>query len=158
MPRDVRNGNFTDGTGSAGRDSESLAWKLLVSDHEAIDVLESDHTDELINSLSGNDTADGDIRRPRRRRRGALIAKTKPVGGRSGSVVDAAQGSVSTGFRFYEVMPDKNGEVWAGELHGAGFLRLNPRTDQWIEYGMPELYAHDRRTWIDNSTDPISVG
>ena len=31
------------------------------------------------------------------------------------------------------------------------------RTDQWIEYGMPEPYAHDRRTWIDNSTDPISV-
>ena len=54
-------------------------------------------------------------------------------------------------------MPDKNGEVWGGELHGAGFLRLNPRTDQWIEYGMPEPYAHNRRTWIDNSTDPISV-
>ena len=54
-------------------------------------------------------------------------------------------------------MPDKSGDVQARELHGAGFLRLNPRTDQWIEYGMPELYAHDRITWIDNSTDPISV-
>src|SRR5262249_30052364 len=30
-------------------------------------------------------------------------------------------------------------------------------SDQWIEYGMPEPYAHDRRTWIDGSTDPISV-
>ena len=29
--------------------------------------------------------------------------------------------------------------------------------NQRIEYGMPEPYAHDRRTWIDNSTDPISV-
>ena len=56
--------------------------------------------------------------------------------------------------RFY--VPDKNGEVRAGELHGAGFLRRNPRTDQWIEDGMSEPYAHDRRTWIDNSTDPIS--
>ena len=31
-------------------------------------------------------------------------------------------------------------------------------SDQWIEYEMPEPYAHDRRSWIDNSTDPISVG
>lgn len=58
---------------------------------------------------------------------------------------------------FYEAMPDDKGEVWAGELHGSGFLRLNPKTDQWIEYQMPEPFAHDRRTWIDNSTDPISV-
>jgi streptogramin lyase len=60
-------------------------------------------------------------------------------------------------FRHDAAMPDKNGEVSAGELHGAGLFRINPRTDQWIEYGMPEPYAHDRRTWIDNSTDPISV-
>jgi streptogramin lyase/mono/diheme cytochrome c family protein len=58
---------------------------------------------------------------------------------------------------FYEAMPDKNGEVWAGELHGGGFLRLNPKTDQWTEYMMPEPYAHNRRTWIDNSADPIAV-
>ena len=58
---------------------------------------------------------------------------------------------------FYEAMPDKNGEVWAGALHAGRFLRLNPRTERWIEYEMPEPYSHDRRTWIDNSTDPISV-
>jgi streptogramin lyase len=60
-------------------------------------------------------------------------------------------------------MPDKNGEVWAGELHGAGFLRLNPGTDQWIEYGMgsntecPNGMRTTGEPWIDNSTDPISV-
>ena len=58
---------------------------------------------------------------------------------------------------FYEAMPDKNGEVWAGILHGGGFLRLNPRTEQWTEYVLPEPYANDYRTWIDNSTNPISV-
>jgi len=26
---------------------------------------------------------------------------------------------------FYEAMPDKNGEVWAGALHGGRFLRFN---------------------------------
>ena len=86
-------------------------------------------------------------------------------GGRGGSFVelDTKQRKIHEYWppvvtaEFYEAMPDKNGEVWGGELHGGGFLRLNPRTDQWIEYQLPEPYAHDRRTWIDNSTDPISV-
>jgi virginiamycin B lyase len=58
---------------------------------------------------------------------------------------------------FYEAMPDKNGEVWAGEMHGRDVVRYNPRTDRWHVYQMPEPYAHDRRTWIDNSTTPVSV-
>ena len=58
---------------------------------------------------------------------------------------------------FYEAMPDKNGEVWAGALHAGRFLRFNPRTERWIEYEMPEPYSHDRRTWIDNSTNPVTV-
>jgi streptogramin lyase/mono/diheme cytochrome c family protein len=58
---------------------------------------------------------------------------------------------------FYEAMPDKNGEIWAGALHGGRFLRFNPRTERWIEYLMPEPYSHDRRTWIDNSTSPVTV-
>lgn len=58
---------------------------------------------------------------------------------------------------FYEAMPDRNGEVWAGALHGGRFLRFNPRTERWIEYLMPEPYSHDRRTWIDNSTTPVTV-
>ena len=58
---------------------------------------------------------------------------------------------------FYEAMPDKNGEVWAGALHAGRFVRFNPRTERWIEYMMPEPYSHNRRTWIDNSTTPVTV-
>ena len=58
---------------------------------------------------------------------------------------------------FYEAMTDKNGEVWAGEMQGGRFVRLNPATVQWTEYVLPEPFAHNRRTWIDNSTDPVTV-
>jgi virginiamycin B lyase len=58
---------------------------------------------------------------------------------------------------FYECLPDKNGEIWAGGLHSGHVLRFNPKTEKWISYMMPEPYSHDRRTWIDNSTNPVSV-
>ena len=58
---------------------------------------------------------------------------------------------------FYEAMPDKNGEVWAGEMHGRDVVRFDPHTERWQVYQMPEPFAHDRRTWIDNSTSPVSV-
>ena len=58
---------------------------------------------------------------------------------------------------FYEAMPDKNGEVWAGVLHGRQMLRYNPKTDHWVAYQMPEPYAYDRRTVIDTSTTPATV-
>ena len=58
---------------------------------------------------------------------------------------------------FYEAMPDKNGEVWAGGMQSGRFWRYDPRTERWTGYMMPEPYAHDRRTWIDNSTDPVTV-
>jgi streptogramin lyase/mono/diheme cytochrome c family protein len=58
---------------------------------------------------------------------------------------------------FYDAMPDKNGEVWAGEMHGRDIVRFDPRTERWLVYEMPEPYAHDRRTWIDNSTNPLTV-
>ena len=58
---------------------------------------------------------------------------------------------------FYEAMPDKRGEVWAGELHGGRMLRFNPKADQFTEYVLPEPFSHDRRTWIDDSTTPVTV-
>jgi streptogramin lyase/cytochrome c5 len=58
---------------------------------------------------------------------------------------------------FYSAMPDKNGEVWTEELHGRKFLRFNPRTERWTQYAMPEPYAHARWTWVDNSTNPVTV-
>lgn len=87
------------------------------------------------------------------------------LGGRAGALVKLDPKTRQTNeyyppspfISFYEAMPDKNGEVWAGELHGGRFARFNPRTAQWIEYVLPEPYAHDRRTWIDNSTDPVTV-
>ncbi|MGH9679129.1 MAG: c-type cytochrome, partial [Candidatus Acidiferrales bacterium] len=58
---------------------------------------------------------------------------------------------------FYEAMPDKNGEVWAGILHGRQMVRLNPKTGRWIVYEMPEPFTYDRRTYIDSSTSPVTV-
>jgi streptogramin lyase len=58
---------------------------------------------------------------------------------------------------FYEILPDKNGEIWAAPLHTGSFLRFNPRTGSWVNYWMPEPHSHNRRTWIDNSTNPVTV-
>jgi virginiamycin B lyase len=58
---------------------------------------------------------------------------------------------------FYEAMPDKNGEVWAGVLHGRQMLRFDPQTSRWSAYQMPEPYSYDRRTYIDASTHPVTV-
>lgn len=61
------------------------------------------------------------------------------------------------GVSFYECLPDKNGEIWAGELYAGRIVRFNPKTDRWTEYVLPEPVSHNRRTWIDNSTTPVSV-
>jgi len=58
---------------------------------------------------------------------------------------------------FYEAKPDKNGEVWAGAQRGGRIVRLNPKTDEWIEYQFPEPISLDWRTWVDNSTNPVTV-
>ncbi len=58
---------------------------------------------------------------------------------------------------FYEAMPDNNGEIWAGVLHGRQMVRLNPKTGNWKVYEMPEPFTYDRRTWIDSSTHPVTV-
>jgi streptogramin lyase/cytochrome c5 len=58
---------------------------------------------------------------------------------------------------FYEAQPDKNGEVWAGVLHGRQMLRLDPKSESWRVYQLPEPYAYDRRTYIDSSTHPVTV-
>ena len=58
---------------------------------------------------------------------------------------------------FYEAMPDKNGEIWAGEQHGGHFARFDPATEQWVQYMLPEPFGHNRRTWVDHSTNPVTV-
>ena len=58
---------------------------------------------------------------------------------------------------FYTARPDKNGEVWAGESHSGRYARFNPKTNEWVEYTLPEPYGFDRESWIDNSTTPVTV-
>lgn len=58
---------------------------------------------------------------------------------------------------FYEMLPDAKGEIWGTALHSGRFLRFNPEREQWTAYMLPEPFSHNRRTWIDNSTDPVTV-
>jgi streptogramin lyase len=98
--------------------------------------------------------------------RGGFDAQGNPwYGGRGGALLelDAKAGQIREYWppvpyvTFYEAMPDKRGEVWAGGLHGGRMLRFNPKSDHWTEYVLPEPYSHDRRTWIDESTTPVTV-
>jgi streptogramin lyase len=57
----------------------------------------------------------------------------------------------------YTTHPDKNGEVWAGMMHAGRYARFNPKTEQWTQYVLPEPYGIDRESWVDNSTDPVTV-
>ncbi len=57
----------------------------------------------------------------------------------------------------YSAQTDKNGEVWAGEMHSGRYLRFDPKTTTFTEYVLPEPYGLDRETWIDNSTTPVTV-
>lgn len=58
---------------------------------------------------------------------------------------------------FYETRADKNGEVWAGEMRSGRMGRFNPKTNRWIEYVLPEAFSFDWQTYVDNSTDPVTV-
>ena len=59
--------------------------------------------------------------------------------------------------QFYTVVPDRNGEVWGAIVHGRGFVRFNPKTEQWRVYDNAEPSAFARHTWIDNSTNPVTI-
>ena len=58
---------------------------------------------------------------------------------------------------FYSVLPDKKGDVWMSWVHGTGLLRFTPATATWRFYPSAEPSAFARSTWIDNSTDPVTV-
>jgi streptogramin lyase/cytochrome c2 len=58
---------------------------------------------------------------------------------------------------FYSAMPDRNNEIWTGILQGRGFARYSTQTDSWVVYDNAEPSALARHTWIDNTTDPVSV-
>ena len=58
---------------------------------------------------------------------------------------------------FYEANVDKNGEVWAAAVQTGRYMRLDPETERWITYVLPEPYSHNRKSWIDDFTDPVSL-
>jgi virginiamycin B lyase len=57
----------------------------------------------------------------------------------------------------YTANADRNGEVWAGELNGGHYLRFDPKTEQFTAYALPEPFSMDRESFVDNSTNPVSV-
>lgn len=58
---------------------------------------------------------------------------------------------------FYETRADHNGEVWSGEMRAGRMARFEPATGRWTEYVLPEPYAFDWQTWVDNTTRPVTV-
>jgi streptogramin lyase len=55
----------------------------------------------------------------------------------------------------YDAAADKNGEVWSGGEFSDRVLRLNPKTDEIIEYLLPR-FTNIRRVFVDNSTTPVT--
>ncbi|MGA2391956.1 MAG: carboxypeptidase regulatory-like domain-containing protein [Candidatus Lustribacter sp.] len=55
----------------------------------------------------------------------------------------------------YDVVADKNGNVWAGSMVTDRISMLNPATGQAIDYQLPHD-TNTRRVWVDNSTSPVT--
>ena len=55
----------------------------------------------------------------------------------------------------YDVMPDKNGELWTAGMSNDRVVRLDPKSGQVTEYQFPRN-TNVRRVWVDNSTTPVT--
>ena len=55
----------------------------------------------------------------------------------------------------YDVVADKNGDVWAGSMWSDRISRLNSATGTFIEYQLP-TETNIRRVWVDNRTSPVT--
>ena len=55
----------------------------------------------------------------------------------------------------YDVIPDKNGELWTAGMSNDRVTRLDPKSGQVTEYQFPR-FTNVRRVWIDNSTTPVT--
>jgi streptogramin lyase len=51
----------------------------------------------------------------------------------------------------YDVMPDKNGELWTAGMSDDRVTRVDPKSGQTTQYQLPSR-TNVRRVWIDNST------
>jgi streptogramin lyase len=58
----------------------------------------------------------------------------------------------------YDVVVDKNGEVWASGEYTDNLFRLNPTTGEVTTYPVSsKLYMQIQRVDVDNSTNPVTV-
>jgi virginiamycin B lyase len=55
----------------------------------------------------------------------------------------------------YDVVADKNGEVWTGSMLNDRVVRLDPTTGRTIEYLLPND-TNIRRVFVDNTTTPVT--
>jgi streptogramin lyase len=55
----------------------------------------------------------------------------------------------------YDVVADKNGEVWTGSMMSDRVSRLDPKTGQFVEYQLPKI-TNIRRVFVDNTTTPVT--
>ena len=83
--------------------------------------------------------------------RGGILVKYDPKTGQLSEYL-----SPTPYITMYEAKPDMNGEVWIGMQRGGRIGRFNPKTGLRIEYVLPEPLSLNWRSWIDNSTDPVT--
>jgi streptogramin lyase len=56
----------------------------------------------------------------------------------------------------YDVVRDKNGQVWTGSMFTDRVVRLDPATGKMVAYLLPRS-TNIRRVFIDNSTTPVTL-
>jgi streptogramin lyase len=56
----------------------------------------------------------------------------------------------------YDVVPDKNGQVWTGAMSSDRISRLDPSSGNVMEWQLP-VETNIRRVWVDNSKNPVTL-
>lgn len=56
----------------------------------------------------------------------------------------------------YDVVADKNGDVWTGSMSTDRITRLDPATGRILDYQLP-FTTNTRRLWVDNTKNPVAV-
>ena len=56
----------------------------------------------------------------------------------------------------YDVVADRNGQVWEVNESSDRLGRLDPKTGEWVNYPLPR-YANFRRAFVDDRTSPVKV-
>ena len=62
---------------------------------------------------------------------------------------------VQDGGKPYDVVIDRNGELWSGSMLSDRVLRLDPRSGRSIEYLLPRE-TNIRKVFVDNTTTPVT--